>query len=242
MFVVTREVPNVMTNKDFINENVSNTYNDVTNNKKYITENYKHLSTTESSIFQNQKQEKSNHNQLDTVVIPSIITNETYLSDYTSYDRQDFNFSQLIHLKKSIIFEYDEYEEVDEESEVEETIEDEDFSFLTDNQEENKHDENVILKTDIEQSLFGKHPNNIDKSQFSEKLNNKNISQVLDISPMASIMDNQSKIENSLVRMFNYQKCVFRDYQLHYIGVKVPKQDNKQNVYGIRLIELHFIL
>lgn len=212
---------NVSSNKDFLSKNDSKIYDDITNNKIVITVNNKHLSKTEPFSFSNQKQEKSNYDEFETV-IPSTISDVLSFSDYSSYSSEYLNSTQLIHLKKSIPFNYIEYEEVNEESESEETIEDEDFSFL---KEDNEYYENVLLKTDfnLKQCFFGRNA--------TEK-----ISQILEKSSVSNIMNNQSSIEDSMIRMFSYKKNVFLDYRLHCIGTKMSQQYNKQNLSFIELI------
>jgi len=223
------KIPNtVSSNKDFLSKDDSKTYDEVTNNKIVITENDKHLSKTESFIFSNQKQEKSNYDEFETV-IPSTISDVLSFSDYSSYNSEYLNSTQLIHLKKSIPFNYIEYEEMNEESELEETIEDEDFSFL---KEDNEYDENVVLKTNFnfKQCIFGKY-SNIDYGNPTEK-----ISQILEKSSVSNIMNNQSKIEDSIIRMFSYKKNVFQNYRLYSIGTKMSQQYNKQNLSSNELI------
>lgn len=219
----------VSSNETFLSKNDSKTYDDVKNNKIVITENDKHFSKTDEPFsFLNQKQEKSNYDEFETV-IPSTISDVLSFSDYSSYNSEYLNSTQLIHLKKSIPFKYIEYEEVTEESESEETIEDEDFSFL---KEDNEYDENVVLKTDFnfKQCFFGRYAN-IDYGNPTEK-----ISQILEKSSVSNIMNNQSKIEDSMIRMFSYKKDVFPDYRLHSIGTKMSQQYNKQNLSSNELI------
>lgn len=221
------EIPNIISsNKDFLNKNESKTYNDVvTNNKMVTTENDKHLSTSEPIIFSIQKQEKSNH-EFESV-IPSVISDVLSFSDYNSYDNEYLNLTQLIRLKKSMTFNYIEYEEVSEDSESEETIEDEDFSFL---KEENKYDEHLVLKTDFKKCFFGRYPN-IAYNNSTDK-----VSQILEKSSVCNTMNNQSKIENSMIRMFNYKKNAFPDYRLHSIGKKLSQQYNERNLSSKELI------
>lgn len=145
-----------------------------------------------------------------------------------SYDTDGPDESQRNHLKYQEPFVY-EYDEVDEESEPEETVRDEDFSFLVDGHESFWDGENVNAGNDgRKQKPFGR-PDIVtnDAPIEKQKTDERPPPQILEESFMVNAMCNQSKIEDSMIRMFNHRVNAFPDYRLHLLGVNESSSDKK---------------
>lgn len=129
-----------------------------------------------------------------------------------SFVMQFINTKEHIRLKETRSFIY-EYEDVNEESEPEEEIV-KDFSFLIDKNDDNKTDEKFKKITDFEKSSIGNHSVNIiNNSLATVKLLDERLSTILE---KLAVIDNQSKTEDLMIRMFNCQINSFKNYKLNY--------------------------
>lgn len=152
-------------------------------------------------------------------------------SRMNSYDSGGPDEPQRYHLKYQEPFEY-EYDEVDEDSEPEETVRDEDFSFLVDGHERFWDGENVDAGNDgWKQKPFGWLPEIVTNGTPIEKqkTNARRSPQILEESFMANAMCDQSKIEVSMIKMFNHRVNAFPDYRLHLLGVNESSSSDKKN-------------
>lgn len=147
-----------------------------------------------------------------------------------SFVMQFINTKEHIRLKETRSFIY-EYEDVNEESESEEEIV-KDFSLLIDNEENNKTDEKFEKITDFEKNSIGNHSVNIiHNSLTTAKLLDKRLSTILE---KLAVIDNQSKTEDLMIRMFNCQINSFKNYRLNYNNQK--ENSTKLIFYILNLI------
>lgn len=187
--------------------------------KVVINENNTVLTKADVPLIQNTKIEKSDSSDNISTIFPSTMSTVSgNTGDLNSEEWRIFNSKphEYERLKYSVSYTYD-YEEVGEESELEEIIEDEDFSFLMCDRKENEDREDYLSDYDFMQNPLGSYSNNnnVDINPPKDKLDEKNVSQILEKSFMSKLMDGQSKTEEMMITMFNYQANVFPEYRLH---------------------------
>lgn len=211
--------------------------NEISNKIVSETENNKNLSKNSLNV-QNIKFEQSKSVDFSTK-LPSVTSNFTNLSDYNTHEWQNLNITRGTRLKSSLSFHY-EYESISEESELEETIEDEDFSFLRDDIRDTE--DNAYLNKAFEQDPFEKDVKIIDYP-YNVKMYSKRLSQIIENSSMINLMNTQSKIEDTMIRMFNNQINVFPEYRLHSLGIaKAPQNVKNMVVDSIKLTKKYFYI
>jgi len=193
----------------------------------YKNNNYKKVSifenTTNVSEIDFKKQGPEMFNSVDlSTIYSSGISHVTNLSDFNSSEWRYLNLTQKDHFKYQESFEY-EYDEVEEESEPEETVQDEDFSFLTNGRENNEFNDNTIIAKNQFEFDYRHSDVTTNTSPTVKSVDNKKLSQLLEKSSMTKIMGNQMKIEDSMIRMFNNRINVFPDFRLHSLGLNITK-------------------
>lgn len=198
------------------------------------------------------------------------------VSDEIIYDWQHLCIKNF-NLNDSVNYTY-EYEEVDEEPIIEETVEDEDFSFLVNYLRENEDSENFASIKELMPNVSRNHPN-IGSSLYSANLKRKKLAQISEkpdvtksmdkklavqeeheqnahenesnnitnslyaanerekssepiqkSSSMIIIMDKQSKIEDSMIRLFKNRINAFPDYRTNSLSVESTRQFNNQTI------------
>lgn len=211
-------------------DDVSQTCDFIINNRKVvISENNNDLAENNADRRRKQKMGKSGSEDFSTYY-PSAVSTFTNPSDYNSDDWQYLNMN----LKKSLTSVLIDFDEVVEESEPEETIEPEDFSFLTNEQDEDENDALALLNEEYEQYDCGNqspYPNNETavENSSAKMLSAKRLARTVERSSMMKMMNNQSQIEDSMIRMFNDKTNSFPDYRLHSLGMEISDAhgDNK---------------
>lgn len=138
---------------------------------------------------------------------------------------QFINTIEHIRLKETQYFTY-EYEEVDEESELEEEIDA--FLFV----KENKNSEKFEKIIEFEKSSIG-NPFIINNNSFTSKLLDKRLSAILDQLSMPNIMDNQSMTEDLMIKMFNHQINAFPNYRLNYKNWMVNNTELINQIFNL---------
>ncbi|VVC40502.1 Hypothetical protein CINCED_3A016764 [Cinara cedri] len=199
---------------------------DVTNSKTAVKAE-DNTNVSETSFNKREKQRASN--RFDDFT--RFLSFTSYLTDFSSIDLSDLHYlndPQRNSFKSSVSFKY-EYDAVEEESDVEEAIEDEDFSFLIDYDQVKIEDcENFITNLnsrEFEDLFESRLDIDVHNDQSMDKLNiNEKSSQMIEKSSMAKIMDNQSKTEGKIIRMFNREINAFPNYRLHTLCVKKKKR------------------
>lgn len=191
---------------------------DISKSDHEVTTDYINKDVTENKksnelSFENFKILEAHSSDVKSSVTPSsVILN----SNINSLNVMQFiNTTEHIRLKETQYFTF-EYEEVDEESDVEEEIDG--FSyFVIDNKKENKNIEKFEKIIEFEKSSIENQPINIDDNNLSTtKLLDKRLSTILDQLSMSNIIDNQSKTEDLMIKIFNCQINAFPNYRLNY--------------------------
>lgn len=203
------------------------------NKKVVINENNLDLTKTDVPHIQNTKPEKSDSSDDNSTIFPSMMSTVSGMTgDYNSEDWRIFNSKPHEHerLKYSVSYTYD-FEEVDEESFEEEIIEDEDFSFLMCDRKGNEDREDYLSEYDFMQNSLESHSNNNvgNVNPSKGKLNEKNTSKIIKKLFMTKLMDDQSKIEEMMIIMFNYQANTFPEYRLHSFRTSVHDDEILKN-------------
>lgn len=178
---------------------------------------YINVSVTENKnskelSFENSKTPESYSSEDKSSIMPSsVVLNSNYNN---SNIMQFINTTEHIRLAEKQYSTY-EYEDVNEESELEEEIDE--FSFIIDNNKENKDSEKFEKIIDYEKNSNRNQSFNIDDNNFSTtNLLDKRLSTILEKLSMSNTIENQSKTEDLMIKMFNYQINAFPNYRLHY--------------------------
>lgn len=158
-------------------------YTDINNNKGVESEN-------NVNLFKSNEVQKSHSNS--TTKLSSDISN---FSDDNIHDWQHLCMKNNS-LNDSLTYKYD-YKEVDKEPVIEESVEDEDFSFLINYLQENENSENLAIIKELVPNLSRNH-SNIGSSLYLENLNDKKLTQILKNQNIKKTMDTKSVVEGEL--------------------------------------------
>lgn len=83
----------------------------------------------------------------------------------------------------------------------------------------------TLSSQEFKENVFDSHLDvNVNKSSSTEKLNtSKRLPQIIEKSSMVDIMDNQSKIEEEMIKIFNREINAFPYYRLHTLSVETSR-------------------
>lgn len=222
-----------------VNENTANTNVLQTNDK-----NDKKVAMADENINSFTSCSNCSRNEYENdfpITISSVVSNLTNSSGQMSNFWKYLNTAQYEQSENTMFHQF-EYENVDEESEPEETVEGEDFSFLIDegidDEGEKEPDEhvtskNIFVQNSVENDpVFDRFPIVL---PYEIEIHEKSFLEIYKKFPLSYLMETQSEIEKILIRMFNKKTNMFPDYQLHFLGVKSTIQnEEKQKINFIR--------
>lgn len=204
--MVDLEVPKVINQFSITNEQSND--DGVTNNKTVnIAKDNTNASETDVVGFQNREEQEKSFDDLTTFSTSSI----SDLTDFSYIDSSSYNSTvQRNGLEKSFSI-----NATEDESDVDEAIQDEDFSFLID------YDREKIDDCDN----FTNNSDEFEASPSTDRPNSYNIlSGIIEKSSVANILDNQSDIEVEMIIMFNREINAFPNYRSHTLGVETTSR------------------
>lgn len=218
--LVNLKVPNGIDQLSIPNEKSKND-DGVTNNKTAADIGKDNANASETDVVGFHKREKRETSSDDLTTFSSSISN---LTDFSNIDYSSYNSTvQRNSLEKSYSF-----NATEEESDADEAIRDEDFSFLTDYDREKIDDCSNFTGNcgESEENVFeSRPPDNDGPRQSTDRPNSDNmLSGIIEKSSLANIIGNRSDIEEEMIIMFNREINAFPDYRSHAAGVETTSR------------------